>query len=79
MAVGADGVVTNPAEPALPLDIRNVEAPLPNLVLRGVGLRTAVYTDIPEIIPLTGAPTTEIRGVHSPFLATSSSPYDRGT
>ena len=66
---GGNGVVTNAAEPALPLEVRNVSAPQPGLVLRGVGLRGGQYSDLPDIIPYTGAPTTEMRGVHSPFLS----------
>ena len=42
---------------------------VPNTVLRGVGLRTAEYSETPGVIPLTGAATTELRGVHSPFLS----------
>jgi CSLREA domain-containing protein len=64
---GADGVVTNPAEPALPLDIVNVT--VPGTHLRGVGFRGGSYTDLGGILPFTGAPTTEIRGVHAPFQA----------
>jgi parallel beta-helix repeat protein len=66
---GGSGVVTNAAEPTLPLEVRNVSASAPGLVLRGVGLRGAVYADKAEIIPFTGAPTTELRGVHSPFFS----------
>ncbi|MEZ4714851.1 MAG: hypothetical protein R2851_01990 [Caldilineaceae bacterium] len=43
--------------------------PRPETVLLGVGLRRATYTDTPEIIPYTSAPTTEMRGVHSPFFS----------
>ncbi len=64
---GADGVVTNPAEPALPLEANNVS--IPGAVLRGVGFRGGSYIDIPNVLPLTGAPTTEIRGVHTPFIS----------
>jgi hypothetical protein len=66
---GPNGVVTNPAEPALPLVARNVSATNNNLVLRGVGLRGGTYVDTPGIVPLTGAPTTELRGVHAPFVS----------
>ena len=61
-----NGVVTNPAEPALPLQVVNVKPINPALVLRGVGLRGATYSDS-TVLPLTGAPTTELRGVHTPF------------
>ena len=62
---GSDGIVTNPAEPTLPLESMNVS--VPGLTLRGVGFRGGAYTDVEDILPLTGAPTTELRGVHSPF------------
>ncbi|NJN84098.1 MAG: hypothetical protein HC802_18700 [Caldilineaceae bacterium] len=64
---GANGVVTNPAEPVLPLEKRNVTAA--NTVLRGVGFRGGAYQDAPNIFPLTGAATTEIRGVHPIFFS----------
>jgi hypothetical protein len=68
---GPDGVVTNPVEPALPLQVVNVTAipPValaPTPVLRGVGFRGGAYSDS-TVLPLTGAPTTELRGVHTPF------------
>ena len=61
--------MTNPAEPALPKDIVDVTATNDNLVLRGVGFRGGTYTDTPNVLPLTGAPTTELRGVHAPFVS----------
>ena len=64
---GGNGVVTNPAELVLPVEIVDVTAA--NFVLRGVGFRGGAYSDLPNIVPLTGAPTTEIRGVHVPFLS----------
>src|SRR5207244_6038099 len=67
---GADGVVTNPGEPALPLETRNVTAPSPDVldgyVLRGALFLEGDYTQ-QAVIPLTGAPATEIRGVHAAF------------
>lgn len=63
---GADGVLVNPAEPVLPLEVANVS--VPNTTLRGVGWRGGSYTDTPNVIPLTGAATTEVRGIHSTFL-----------
>jgi parallel beta-helix repeat protein len=64
---GGQGTVVNPAEPVLPLEVRNVSAP--DLALRGVSLRGGVYTETPGgLLPLTGAPATETRGVHGPFL-----------
>ena len=68
---GQDGVVTKPNEPVLPLEIDNVS--FANTVLRGAGFRGGVYTDIPDVLALTGASATEIRGVHMPFL--SSVPF----
>ena len=65
---GPDGVVSNPAEPALPLAAINVTPTDGNVVLRGVGFRGGTYTDS-TIVPLTGAPTTELRGVHVPFVS----------
>ena len=64
---GREGIVTNPTEPILPLQIENVTAS--GTVLRGVGFRSATYTDLENILPATGAPATEIRGVHVPFPA----------
>ncbi len=63
---GQELVVTNPDEPTLPLEIRNVG--VAGTVLRGVGFRGGQYTDLEDILPLSGAPTTELRGVHIPFL-----------
>ena len=63
---GSDGVVTNPSEPTLPLELRNVS--VTGTVLRGVGFTGGSYTDLQNILPLAGAPTTEIRGVHAPFV-----------
>jgi hypothetical protein len=63
---GADGTLVNPAEPVLPLEVRNVS--MPHTTLRGVGWRGGTYTDQTGVIPLTGAATTEIRGVHATFL-----------
>jgi hypothetical protein len=63
---GGDGVINNPAEPILPLDVRSVG--VAGTVLRGVGFRGAIYSEVPNKIPLTGAAATEIRGVHASFL-----------
>ncbi len=62
---GSDGVVSSPVEPTLPLEQVNVS--VPGNVLRGVGFRGGSYTDLADILPLSGAPTTEVRGVHAPF------------
>ncbi|NNJ12590.1 hypothetical protein EKD04_019885 [Chloroflexales bacterium ZM16-3] len=54
---GGSGAVANPAEPILPLELRNVG--VSGQVLRGVGFRSGSYSDLAQIIPLTSAPTTE--------------------
>ncbi len=64
---GSNGVIANPAEPILPLEVRNVS--VSGTVLRGVGFRAGAYTDLLDVLPLTDAPTTEIRSVHAPFLS----------
>ncbi len=66
---GPDGVVTKPGEPALPLAAVNVTPTDASLVLRGVGLRGGTYVDTAPVFPFSGAPTTELRGVHVPFLS----------
>ncbi|MGH2473642.1 MAG: PxKF domain-containing protein [Candidatus Limnocylindrales bacterium] len=66
---GPNGVVTNPAEPALPLQAVNATSTNAAQVLRGVGFRGGSFTDTAGIVPLTGAPTTELRGVHAPFVS----------
>jgi VCBS repeat-containing protein len=63
---GSNGVLANPSEPVLPLEIRDVA--VSGTVLRGVGFRGGSYQDLFNILPLTAAPATEIRGVHTPFL-----------
>ncbi len=62
---GGSGIITNPAEPVLPLEKMNVS--ISGTILRGVGFRSGVYTDIENYQPFTGAPTTELRGIHPPF------------
>ncbi len=64
---GHDGIVTHPLEPTLPLEMPNVS--VPGQVLRGVGFRSGSYSDEGNILPFTGAPATEIRGVHSTFFS----------
>lgn len=64
---GKDGVLTRPTEPTLPIEGFNLS--VDDMVLRGVGWRGGLYCDTQNIIPLTGAPTTEIRGVHTPFYS----------
>ncbi|HSV18476.1 MAG TPA: PxKF domain-containing protein [Casimicrobiaceae bacterium] len=64
-----DGIVTNPAQPTLPLVRINVTPTDSSVVLRGVGFRGGNYADTNNVVPLTGAATTELRGVHTPFLS----------
>ena len=62
---GSDGVVLNPVEPVLPLETRNVT--VAGKTLRGIGFRRGSYGDEFNIVPLTSAPATEVRGIHFPF------------
>ncbi|MEO6715355.1 MAG: C25 family cysteine peptidase, partial [Mycobacteriales bacterium] len=69
----AGATISNPAEPVLPLIAVNVTpidppAPAGKTVLRGVGFTGGTFSDT-TTIPLTGAPTTELRGVHVPFVS----------
>ena len=69
---GSDGVVTSPGAPALPLDTRNVT--VSGQVLRGVGFTGGTYTDQTGVTPLTGAPATELNGLHSTFASSAFFP-----
>jgi ABC-type transport system substrate-binding protein len=77
---GSNGQVANPSEPVLPLEARNVTAPGPPgsaPILRGVGFRGGSYTDNPTsgpVLPLTDAPSTELRGLHSFFFSSAFYP-----
>ena len=66
---GADGVATKPGEPVLPLLAANVTPTDGKLVLRGVGFRGGSYADAGPMFPFSAAPTTELRGVHFPFIS----------
>jgi hypothetical protein len=66
-------VVANPAEPVLPLELRNVT--VAGNLLRGVGYRGGSYADLTNRLPLTGAPATELRGVHMTFPTESFYPH----
>lgn len=59
---GNHGVVVNPFEPIYPKAIYNVNAT--GNQLRGVALRGGTYTDLSDIVPLTGSPTTETSTAH---------------
>jgi predicted outer membrane repeat protein len=64
---GKSGVKANPFEPVLPLDFINVSDPTGQRMMRGVGFLGGTYQDFIDILPLTGAAATEIRGTHTPF------------
>jgi hypothetical protein len=66
---GPDGVSTKPGEPALPLAAINVTPTDPKTVLRGIGFRSGSFVDAGPMLPFSGAPTTELRGVHFPFAS----------
>ena len=54
---GRDGVTVQPGAPALPKQIEDVT--VPGQVLRGVGFRSADYSDTSGVLPVTGAPAIE--------------------
>lgn len=64
---GRNGIVSNPAEPIRPLEV--YLASVSGTLLRGVGFRGGRYDDLAGFLPLTGAPTTEIRGVYGNFFS----------
>ena len=66
---GPDGVATQPGEPVLPLAAVNVTPTDASVVLRGIGWRGGTYVDAGPLLPFSSAPTTELRGVHVPFLS----------
>ena len=66
---GPDGVISKAGEPALPLAVVNVTPDDARLVLRGIGYRGGTFVDSAAMFPFSGAPTTETRGVHVPFLS----------
>src|SRR5262249_5873377 len=69
---GPSGSTTSPGAPALPLDTANVT--FDSQTLRGVGFRSGVYTDTHGVTPLTGAPATDLNGVHYTFGSSSFYP-----
>lgn len=60
-----DQVLSTPCEPVLPLFVR--DATRTDVLLRGVGFRGGNYQDTGGVRPMTGAPATDIRGVHAVF------------
>ena len=74
---GPDGITTSPGAPALPLARSNVS--VADQVLRGVGFWSGSYTDTPTVTPLTGAPATELNGVHYTFASSTFYPERLGT
>ncbi|MGA8257925.1 MAG: hypothetical protein WB767_15255 [Nocardioides sp.] len=62
---GSDGQVTAPGQPALPL--QSIDVSSAGFALRGVGFRGGTYADLPQVVPLTGAPATETHEVHTAF------------
>ena len=70
----SQAITTNPGEPTLPLLTTNVTSTTSEYVLRGVGMRGGSYLDTANVTPLTGAATTEIRGVHTAFASSTFYP-----
>ncbi len=66
-ASGRDGVIVNPFEPLLPRERYSVS--LNNYVLRGIAFRGGEYSDLPGIVPLTEAPTTETSRPHEAYYS----------
>jgi hypothetical protein len=64
---GDNGIVTNPYQPVLPLESENTS--VAGQSLRGAVFLGGTYTDTRGVTPLTGAPATEIRGVHTGFTS----------
>jgi hypothetical protein len=62
---GGGGVTAEPYQPVLPVESENVS--VPGESLRGAVFLGGSYTDTPGVTLLTGAPATEIRGVHTGF------------
>ena len=62
---GPDGTTTSPGQPALPL--QSIDVGAPGVALRGVAFRGGSYTDLPGVVPLTGAPATDLSEVHTAF------------
>ena len=74
---GTNGTVVEPYQPVLPLESENVS--VPGQSLRGAIFLGGSYTDTSGVTPLTGAPATEIRGVHTGFASTAFFPERTAT
>jgi hypothetical protein len=64
---GTSGTVVDAYQPVLPLESRNVS--VAGQVLKGALFTGGTYTDTSGVVPLTGAPATDIRGVHTGFTS----------
>jgi Ca2+-binding RTX toxin-like protein len=62
---GTDGLSLKPMQPVLPLESLN--ATVPGTALRGALFLGGSYQDSPNTTPLTAAPATELRGIHSRY------------
>ncbi|MEQ9005249.1 MAG: hypothetical protein RIE74_16950 [Pseudomonadales bacterium] len=69
---GLDGLVINPGEPVLPRKSLNVSVPMQSL--RGVGFRGGLWSETTDVIPLTGAPATELRSPQTRFASLENYP-----
>ena len=64
---GNAGVHAEPGAPALPLYATDVTPDTTGYVLRGVGFRKGTFADLSNIVPLSGAPATELQTSHTSF------------
>ena len=64
---GNAGVHTEPGAPALPLYTTDVTPDTAGYILRGVGFREGTFADLSNIVPLSGAPATELQTTHTSF------------
>ncbi|HET7035952.1 MAG TPA: choice-of-anchor Q domain-containing protein, partial [Thermomicrobiaceae bacterium] len=67
-----DGVISLPFQPVLPLGRDNVS--VPGTVVRGAGFLGGSYQDVTGVLPLTGAATSDLRGVHAAFQSNTFYP-----
>jgi hypothetical protein len=69
---GPQGVVAEPDQPTLPLQVDDVT--VPGEVLRGVGFRSGTYADTTGTTPLTGTPATELGSTPTTFSSAAFFP-----